>query len=217
MKKKVILLAIIVLVGFSINLFAQKDRKLHNGFSINLITGIPSNKFGVSSDSKINDLYHLGGIWGLKFGNRWYFKPKEKYGFGLMVNWVDYASAIKSGTNNGVDWTRLVMDVSFLEIGPVGTYAISKDIALDAYYNLRPTELMHGLNNSNDETILYVGLGFSHALGAAFRYKFLNFGLECVFGGINSSGKLSAPYGETELDSQKNMTNSFRIMLGVKL
>jgi hypothetical protein len=71
-------------------------------------------------------------------------------------------------------------------------------------------------DSDDDITYSYVGLGFSNALGAAFRYKALNLGFEYVFGGINSQGTYSGP-GDVTLDDQKNMTNSFRIMLGVKL
>jgi len=42
MKKNEIFLSIILVAGLTTNLFAQKDRKLTNGFSINLNVGIPS-------------------------------------------------------------------------------------------------------------------------------------------------------------------------------
>ena len=48
MKKSVILLSIILMSGATTSLFAQKDRKLTKGFSINLVTGIPSGQYGVS-------------------------------------------------------------------------------------------------------------------------------------------------------------------------
>jgi hypothetical protein len=219
MKKIVILLTIVLLAGVTTNLFAQKDRKLTNGFSINLVTGIPSSQYGFSNFDNIDSEYQLGSIWGLQVGNRWYFSPKENFGFGLMANWVDITAGVKTGVENGYDWARLVTDVSFFEIGPIGTYALTTEIALDAYYNLRPTgfaSVMLISDSGDDETYTYLGFGFTHAIGAAFRYKALNIGLEFVAGGIDSEGIYSGSNEDEDLGSQKNIANNFRIMIGAK-
>jgi len=219
MKKNGILLSIILLIAFTTNLLAQKDRKLSNGASINLVIGIPSSIYGVESDSEIDSKYQLGSIWGIQWGNRWYFKPKEKYGFGLMVNWLDISAGVKTGSEDDYDWGRSVADVSFLELGPIGSYVLTKDIAMDAYYNLRPTSfasIMVITNSDEDETYTYSGFGFTHAIGAAFRYKALNIGLEYVMGSIDSDGTYSGSYEDEDLESQKNVVNNFRIMIGSK-
>ena len=219
MRKALIVLTIILGIGATTNLFAQKDRKLTKGFSINLVTGITSDQYGVSADSDIDTEYQLGSIWGLQLGNRWYFSPAEKYGFGLMVNWIDITEGVKTGYEDGYDWARSVADVSFFEIGPIGTYALTNDIALDAYYNLRPTSfasIMMISDADEDETYTYAGFGFTHAIGAAFRYKALNIGLEYVAGSINSDGTYSGTYEDEDLGSQKNIANNFRIMIGAK-
>jgi hypothetical protein len=221
MKKLAILFSIIVLTGLTTNLFAQKDRKLTKGFSINLVAGVPSGSYGVSKDDNIDSKYQLGSIWGLQLGNRWYFSPKENYGFGLMVNWVDITAGVKIGSESSLDWGRSVADVSFFELGPVGTYALTKDIALDGYYNLRPTGfasvmvITYPSGSRDDETYTYAGFGFTHAIGAALRYKALNIGLEYVVGGVNSEGTYTGEYDE-DLDTQKNIANNFRIMVGAK-
>jgi hypothetical protein len=220
MKKNILLIAIFLLVGITTSSFAQKDRTLSNGFSVNLILGFPSNTYGVQSDSKIDDQYTIGSIWGIQIGNRWYFKPKEKYGFGLMVNWADFAIGVKSGTESGGDWARVAMDFSFLEVGPIGTVKLADNLALDAYYNLRPTVLLSSSvftsSGSEDETYAYVGVGVSHAIGAAVRYKIFNFGMEYTLGSINSKGTYSGSSDNVTLDDQKNMVNSFRLKFGLK-
>ena len=220
MKKNILLIAVILLVGLTTSLFAQKDRTLSNGFSVNLIIGVPSTTYGVPSDSEIDAQYTIGTILGVQIGNRWYFKPKEKYGFGIMVNWVDFAMGIKSGTESGNDWARATIDFSFLEVGPVVTFKLADNLALDAYYNLRPTVLSSAYvftsSGSEDETYAYVGVGVSHAIGAAVRYKIFNFGMEYTLGAINSSGTYSGSSDNVTLDDQKNMTNCFRIKLGLK-
>lgn len=222
MKKNIILLAIILITGLTTNMFAQKDRTLSNGFSVNLILGFPSNTFGVSSDSQIDDQYTLGTIWGVQIGNRWYFKPKEKYGIGLMVNWADFTMGVKAGTDTYSDWARATIDISFLEFGPVGTVVLADNLAFDGYYNLRPTVLSsayvtsYSSGSSDDETITYVGFGVSHALGVALRYKIFNFGMEYVLGAINSKGTSSGSSSDVTLNDEKNMVNSFRLKFGLK-
>ena len=222
MKKNLFFLAITIFVCVTINSFAQKNRTLSNGFSANLITGFPSSTYGFASDAKNVDQYKLGGIWGLELGDRWYFKPKERYGFGLLVKWIDLSGVYKKGTTNGENWEREVVDITFLSFGPIGTYAINDNVALDAYYNLRPTGFGSRLilkspsGSSGDETYYYYGFGISNALGVAFRYKALNIGLEYVFGSIKSDGTYSGP-NDLKLESQKIVNNNFRILLGVKL
>jgi hypothetical protein len=222
MKKNGFLLTFILVSILTTNVFAKKDRTLSNGSSINLVIGFPASTYGLTSDSNVDPKYQLGSIWGIQWGNRWYFSPKEKFGFGLMANWVDLSIGVKTGTEYGSDWARSVVDFSFLETGPIGTYVLTKDIALDAYYNLRPTAFASviGYTNSSstsfDETISYVGFGFTHALGTAFRYKALNVGLEYVMGSINSDGTRTGSSNDETLESQKNVVNNFRIMIGAK-
>ena len=222
MKKNVILLIIVLVTGLTTNLFAQKDQKLTKGFSINLVTGFPSSQYGSAKDGNLSSEFQLGSIWGLQLGNRWYFSPTEKYGFGLMVNWFDITAGVVTGIKNSSDFARAVADVSFFEIGPVGTYVLNNDMALDAYYNLRPTGFSTVIVYSNssgssvDEIYSYAGFGFTHALGTAFRYKALNIGLEYVNGGINSEGNYSGSGVDRTLDTRKNLVNNFRIMIGAK-
>jgi len=217
MKKTLIFLAIVILAGITTNSFAQKDRKLSNGFSINLVTGFPSSVYGQKSDSQINSADNLGGIWGLKIGSRWYFKPNEEYGFGLMINWLDFTIATQSQSVSGNSATNAVADVSFLQFGPVGTYAATDNIALDGYFNFRPTVFENLVIPNGDDTYGYAGFGFAYALGGAFRYKILNVGIEYVFGGIKTSYiNTGSSSGNDPTDTPKLMTNSFRILLGLK-
>ena len=218
MKRNVIILIIFLVLSLTSNLFAQKDRKLTNGFSINLNVGIPSGQYGKLSENYSGDEFQLGSIWGLQLGSRWYFSPKENYGIGFMLNWAD----ITIGAKSEYDWGRTVADLSFFEIGPFGTYVFNKDIALDTYYNLRPTIFVSNISfpdydiTLRDEHYTYTGLGFTHAIGAAFRYKALNIGLEYVMGSMNNVGTNSGPFVGEDPESQKIIANNFRIMIGAK-
>jgi hypothetical protein len=218
MKKNVIILIIFLVASVTSSLFAQKDTKLSKGFSINLNVGIPSGQYGESSESNIGEKFQLGTIWGLQVGNRWYFNPKENHGIGLMVNWLDITIGAKSDDG----WVRSITDFSFLEIGPVGTKVLTNNIALDAYYNLRPTIFVSKITfpdldiTERDEHYTYGGLGLTHAIGAAIRNKALYIGLEYVMGSIFNLGTDQVPYGGEDLGSQKIRAENFRIMIGAK-
>lgn len=236
MKKFGILISLFALAALFSNSFAQDSKTLSNGFSVNLVVGFPSAEFGAESTDVMPSSMEYGTLWGIKLGNRWYFAPQEKFGFGLMVNWLDFAAGFKSGTetyesafsgSESFDWARTTFDVTLLGVGPIGTYAINDDIAIDGYYNLRPTLLVSGNVTTDpqgvaeDETYGYAGFGITNTLGAAFRWKVLNVGVEYVFGKVNCQGKYTGPTiaGELEdgdLPDAKLSTNSVRLVLGVK-
>ena len=217
MKKNIFLLAIFIFTCVATSSFAQKDRKLSNGFSINLVTGFPSKTYGIPKDAQIDASDELGGIWGLKIGNRWYFNPKEKYGIGLMVNWFDISMALRDQVNSNSS-TNAIADFSFLQFGPVGTFAATENIALDGYFNFRPTAFENLVVPNSGDSYGYAGVGFSYAIGAAFRYKILNIGIESVFGGIKTSYITTGSSSSSDpTDTYTLMTNSFRILLGLKL
>ena len=217
MKKTLVLLAVIIFTGITATSFAQKNRTLSKGFSINLIAGIPSTNYGLPSDSNIDSEQKYGPLVGLQIGSRWYFSPGDKFGVGLMVNWFDITAAYKSTTSPLYKMDRVTVDVTLLEVGPVATFALTDDIAIDAYYNLRPTGLATVFAYSSDsgdydESDAYAGFGVSHALGTAFRWKVLSIGAEYVVGKI----KCENTDTEATYEPEKFMVNNFRIMLGVK-
>jgi hypothetical protein len=221
MKTNIFILVLAFLVGCATFVSAQKDRKLTNGFSINFVAGIPSDSYGAPKGSDIASEYKPG-IWGFQLGNRWYFNPKEQYGIGLMVNWLDITAGVAMVKSESSDFARAVADVSILEAGPVGSYVLTNDIAIDAYYNLRPTGFStvsvrsYSSGSREDDTYTYAGFGFTHALGAAFRFKALNVGIEYVMGGINSDGTKSGSGSDVTLTTRKHVANNFRIMIGAK-
>jgi len=226
MKRLTLLFVVMLAFSFMSNIHAQ--RAIKKGTSLNLVIGFPSDTYGMEEDDVSNT--NLGTIWGIQYGNRWYIAPTEKFGVAVMVNWIDFTFGLKSGTETidlGVgptvqtEWARAVLDISLIELGPLATFAINDDMAIDGYYNLRPTIISSALvrttvSVSGDDTYGYAGFGFSHAIGAAFRWKVLNIGLEYVTGGINSSGAYTGPQGDGDLPDAKLRVNNVRLMLGVK-
>jgi hypothetical protein len=208
MKKIGILLAITILIIFQVKSIAQKDRKLSKGLSINFIIGFPSDSYAYKN-SNTPDEYKFNKIWGIKTGSRWYFSPSDKFGIGLMVNWSD----VVFGYNIKNDWEIYSMETSMFELGPVATIAISQNIAIDGYYNLRPTAYLKMVSLANaEEPTVYFGYGFSHAIGGAIRWKAFNVGLEYVIGTI----KCSVQTPTITLDDENANLNSLRLLVGFK-
>lgn len=203
----VLMMSALALLPFS--KASSKDRTLSNGFSIKASFGFPSSNFGTPGE--MPDDFDYGMMSGLEIGNRWYFSPTETWGVGLMVNWFDVS--VVSGESK--DFDAFNLEMAFLEFGPVGTYALNEDMALDAYYNARPTSSFMFVVE-DDIVYAFVGSGFTHAVGAAFRWKALSLGIESVFGKVDSDTFYED--GE-EVDVDWNETigsNRFRLTLGVK-
>lgn len=220
MRKIGTLLGIILMLG---SLTVNGQKAIKNGFGLNLIVGIPSSTYGLDIEATdVPDDIKLGTTFGLQIGNRWYFSPTDQFGVGLMVNWFDITWGGKSADLTGTSVTRGVLDLSFLEFGPVGTFALSDDMAVDAYYNLRPTFILsaYATTIGNGEIAnVTAGVGMSHGLGAAFRYKVFNVGLEYVFGGVTGATTSTTTGDVTatgDIDDIKVNTGSIRLNLGFK-
>ena len=212
MKKNLLFLALVLCIGFLSSVQAQ--RAIKNGFSINAVIGVPSGSFGLDGIESLNSDLQLKMLYGLQLGNRWYFNPTEQYGIGLMVNWIDFTIGAKSTTINNYDYAVAALDLTFLEVGPIGTFAISEDMAIDGYYNLRPTVFSWAIVSEDDNSYASAGFGFSHAIGTAFRYKVLNICVEYVLGSIKVSQEESS--GISIPNNGKMNPNSFRILIGAK-
>lgn len=212
MKKKVFVLVFVFFIGMLSNIQAQ--RAIKNGFSINAVIGLTSESFGLDDMESMNSDAQIKTLYGLQLGNRWYFNPTEQYGFGLMVNWIDFAVGAKSTTINNFDYGIAAIDLTFLEIGPIGTYAISEDMAIDGFYNIRPTVFSYAIVDEVENSYVSAGAGFSHTIGTAFRYNKLNVGIEYVLGGIKVSQEESD--GINISNNEIMSTNNVRIVVGFK-
>lgn len=215
MRKITILLLTVLLLGAVNNVQAQ--RTLSKGFSVSGAIGIPFGTYGYSEAPASN--YQLSSYMGVQMGHRWYFSPSKTFGVGLMINWLDISLGATGDVENNIDWGKAVFDITVLEFGPIATYAISDDIALDGYFNIRPgivsTAFVEIPTSGVQESWVYAGSGFTHTLGAAFRWKALNVGLEYVGGGINCVGTYDGNSTSTIPDKRIQL-NSLRLMVGAK-
>ncbi len=210
--KKTLLLIAVAMFAFTFNGFSQ-GRAIKNGFSVQFQMGFPSDMYGVDDRFDANSDTKAGMLLGIQIGNRWYVYNNGTIGISIMANWFDITYSQKKFDN---DFKNRVLEMAFVEVGPGFTYAINDDLALDVYYNLRPT-FMTSINvDSQDNGNLAAGFGATHALGAALRYRAFYFGTEYVTGktkGVYSN--LGDVTGDPITDG-KLVVNHMRLLLGFK-
>ena len=211
MKKATTIITLFLLTGLFSASFAQKTPALKNGFSIKAQLGFPSASFGVIED--IEDDYKYGVTYGLQVGHQWYFYKPESLGIGLMINWVDVSGTTKKVTNALGVLDRATLDIGVLEFGPVFTYAIDDPMAIDVYYNFRPTVMSTAYKVDDEDGEAFGGFGVTHAFGAGFRYRLLYVGVEYVTGKVKISQDSTDP---KIWEDEKMASDCFRILVGVK-
>jgi len=205
-----VLARIVVISLFLISYQSQaQQRMLNNGFSLKFSFGFPPSTYGFDGDLPLPEDLLVENTYGLEVGNQWYFYTGERFGIGLDVNWVDLTYAREKAYNPTLGYAnRITAEGSFLEFGPVGTFAINDIIALEGYYNLRPTYMATYYYENSDDYVLIWDFGFLHGVGLGLRVKFLYLGYEYAFGSIE--GKLSGGgeyedidmlYGNQEMDA----------------
>jgi hypothetical protein len=209
MKKTGTLLILILLFGF---LSESNAQALKNGFSVKAQLGFPSSGFGWTGD--VPEEYDYGVNFGLQIGNQWYLYKQESCGIALMVNWVDGTYAGKEEEINNINVDRITLDIGLLEFGPLFTYAISDPMAIDIYYNLRPTVMSTAYKFGDEDAEGFGGFGFTNAIGGGFRYSLLYVGAEYVFGKV----KVSQDSTDPKLwEDEKMVADCFRIVVGIKI
>jgi hypothetical protein len=170
---------------------------LEKGFSLKFSFGFPPSQYGFDGDLPIPEGLQLSNTYGLELGNQWYFYTENNIGIGLDINWIEvsYGKANISDFILG-DIDMVTIEGSLLEFGPVGTFAINDILALEAYYNLRPSymatyyyETSFNMWNAEDYVLLR-DFSFLHGLGVGVRLKFIYVGFEYTMG--NLDGKIDA-------------------------
>lgn len=172
--KRIILIVPLLILLLSASK-AQIDRRVKNGFSVQLGYGIPLGAYSEQAAS----------FYSLQLGSRWYIATPENYGLGIGVNWIDFSIGGNYDGESAYGMkAKTFSDFTVLEFGPVGTYALQNFSAIDAYFNFRPSYFSSGVvyENSNTESRINAAIGFSYALGFSYRYKALSFSTEAGFG-----------------------------------
>lgn len=193
--KNIIRLTIVFLIC-SITIGYSQSSMLEKGFSVKFSFGFPPDAYGYDGDLPLPDDLLISTTYGLEIGNQWYFYTNEKFGLGLDVNWLDVVYGIsKMDLIAGESVRRQTLEGSFLEFGPVATFAVNDIFAIEGYYNLRPSYMATYYYENEDDNLVIYDFGFLHGLGIGARIKFLYVGYEHTFGNIDGQVK---GWGELE-------------------
>lgn len=162
----------------------KKDKPIiSNGFLLNLGLGFPSSKTeGGPSQS-------LGIQGSLELGNQWYFVKNETIGVGLKVSWLQAGYSKKTESIFGFDFGIRTIDLRFLKIAPMFSYAITESLALDAYVDIAPTVMLTAVTSpamgtTSSDTDGSLGIGVLFAPGVKLRYHKLAFGFDYSLGSL---------------------------------
>lgn len=224
MRKTTKLLVSLLLMGGLFTVSQAQDKALKNGFGLNFSMGIPTGDLAADWPKDFDDEqgWNAPMTFGVQIGNRWYIMPEKDYGFGIMINWLDFSLGKKEvEADDDYTYYSTLATVSLLEFGPIGTYALDDDMAIDAYYNIKPNAFYPGgldePKTGNDDDLLwgYLATTVSHSFGVAFRYDILSFGLEMNFGKMKGV-YLDSYDGYDKSMKEKLPTSVLKINLGVK-
>lgn len=190
MKKFLLFLIIFFVASSLIHGQNVKDRAIKKGLILNTSIGIVTNKAGLQiPDHKWDKFEYIN----FQLGTRWYIKPQKKWALGIQTSWFDILYSVSTAPiakefPNEFDLfdsdhiENKLFSASLFTVGPVGTFAFTPNIAIDGYYNIRPTFVMATASGIGDQP----GFGISHLCGLSFRVGVFSIGIDYIFGGIKS-------------------------------
>ena len=214
--KNSVIATIFIIFLFHFSSIAQSEM-LEDGFSLKFSIGFPPSQYGLDGDLPLPEELQLETSFGLEIGNQWYFYDNEHFGIGLDINWFDVVYG-KAKMNNALTGSanRITLEGSFLEFGPLVTYAINDMFAIEAHYNLRPTYMVTYYWENSDDYVLVRNFNFLHGIGIGARLKFFYIGYESTFGTINGNVQGDGEYEDVELlyDKQNMSGSNSKLIIG---
>lgn len=236
MKKLFLLVATL----FSMSVFAQEQGD-DNGFGLKLHAGICGSSYGaqkvevdlgpLSGDSewKKDENRSNKPLFGASIDNRWYVANPGNFGIAIDARWLDIAVGKSKWEKEGVEYLNSTnAQVGLLMPGVIGTFYLGNEMAIDAFYNVGPTVAISAVESSLDNAIYDSledtdwGFGLSHFLGAAFRFKVFQAGVEYNIAPLKSVTWFDDEEDDSVEDAFNNVAetktkfNNLRIFLGFK-
>lgn len=222
--KKIIIIIISLCIIHSSYAQEKKDKAIKSGISLTTTVGINNSNVGLQLPAYEWDKYSYVGF---QFGFRSYIKPKAKWAIGVKASIIDITYTESTTLDKTSDEyfdeydifdeevrSKKFISVGFLTFGPVATYAIAPNVAVDCYYNLRPTYVKAeaAINDIGTQP----GFGISHQCGAAIRIGVFNIGYEYIFGSIKPLGDNIADAVDGTQGIGNMKTDYMRIVIGCK-
>ncbi len=234
-------LLLVVAAFFAMNAFAQEQGD-DNGFGLKLGVGFGGSSYGtvdygsvIKIDGNTNS---YSPAFGLSLDNRWYVANPGKFGIAIDARWLDLSIA---HFGDKTDYTEVKSNlVKFEMFGPgvIGTFYINDKMAADLYWNIIPSLAVTGHDSkvttpafgNNPETVVETedtdfALGMSNYIGAAFRFKVFQAGVEYNIAklkyqdwGKNDDNAEDAlnDWANSIFGNYKQNLNNFRVFVGFK-
>ncbi|MEE3482896.1 MAG: hypothetical protein VZQ98_01075 [Bacteroidales bacterium] len=234
-------LLLVVAAFFAMNAFAQEQGD-DNGFGLKLGVGFGGSSYGtvdygsvIKIDGNSNS---YSPAFGLSLDNRWYVANPGKFGIAIDARWLDLSIA---HFGDKTDYTEVKSNlVKFEMFGPgvIGTFYINDKMAADLYWNIIPSLAVTGHDSkvttpafgNNPETVVETedtdfALGMSNYIGAAFRFKVFQAGVEYNIAklkyqdwGKNDDNAEDAlnDWANSIFGNYKQNLNNFRVFVGFK-
>ncbi len=198
-------LALATFAGLSLNAFAQAEPGNDNGFGLKLQVGIAGGSFSKEIAGQKVEMDHSGIGYGLELDNRWYVWHNDKMGAAINARWLDFEYTPGTTSYKGLEEDVNSVEAGILGVGPMFTYYLGNNMAVDAYYNIVPS-----VSAAIGDDVTYLGFGLAHHAGAAFRYKVFQAGCEYRF------GKFEVADVDDDDFTMDAPLNNLRIFLGFK-
>ncbi|MBD0401343.1 hypothetical protein [Flammeovirga sp. EKP202] len=173
-----------------------------NGFDLEFNIAITGDGYSLQRDyvGKDNGTITIG----FQLGNHWYVYRNNKLGIAIDVNWLDFAYGRKSKETSNLNF----IEVALVEVGPLATYALTNDIAIEGYWNIRLTFLSTFKSDDWDiDALTDTANGITNAIGLGVKLKKYYVGLESTFGSVKDRRRAI---------SRKLMLTQFRFIGGFK-
>ncbi|MDB4754952.1 hypothetical protein OAF80_00720 [bacterium] len=163
---------------------------------------------------------------GLEIGNMFRLTDFEPMAIGLRLTWLDFGFA---GYKASSDYSQynikgFMADIRAIKIGPYFTYALTDQMALDAFYQVAPTMLIGGFagqytdENDDVQTVGYPVLqyGLTHEIGVTYRFDILCIGIGYGMGNLRTIERPIPVEEDTYSIDGRAYVNTFRMMVGMK-
>ncbi|MBR2260991.1 MAG: hypothetical protein IJ916_04745 [Paludibacteraceae bacterium] len=234
-------LLLVVAAFFAMNAFAQEQGD-DNGFGLKLGVGFGGSSYGtvdygsvIKIDGNSNS---YSPAFGLSLDNRWYVANPGKFGIAIDARWLDLSIA---HFGDKTDYTEVKSNlVKFEMFGPgvIGTFYINDKMAADLYWNIIPSLAVTGHDSkvttpafgNNPETVVETedtdfALGMSNYIGAAFRFKVFQAGVEYNIAKLkyqdwgkndDNAEDVLNDWANSIFGNYKQNLNNFRVFVGFK-
>jgi hypothetical protein len=208
----------------------SKGFYLHVGLGFNsyrVPQNILTDDFGTSTKTLVLPAHNHSVFQpSLEIGNQFMFYRgnDEKWGIGMNFSWLtlgygSYNATVPLVKNDPitdeeevvkVDTKIADFQIGILRLGPMFSYGIGDDLAVDAFFNVNPHLRVGAGLDESDASYLLTGVNF--VPGVKLRYKVFAVGFETQFGRMNYISSASS----YDLEAAKVTSFTPRILLGFK-